>query len=116
MKNLPLITICAALFSVLAWFSYIVYTLLRNRNIPQEKPSDLVLIKSIHFEIDGLQDRTIELFKRTEVFEIHETGSQIIVVTIGEAVARMKFKQIVLNYRQALKDMDRLFRVVTIKE
>jgi hypothetical protein len=114
MDKLAFYIIIAVIGSVVAWFSYIVYTLLRSRNTPQQKDKDLVLIKSIRFEIDGLKDRVIELYKRTEVYEIHDTDSPIIVVTIGEAVARMKHKQIFLNYRQACLDMDRIFKVVVI--
>jgi hypothetical protein len=114
MEKLALYTIIAAIGSVVVWFGIILYKLLMNRNIPQEKPTDLVLVKSYHMEIEGLKDRKIELYKRTEVYEIHDTDSPIIVVTIGEAVARMKHKQIFLNYRQACLDMERIFKVVTI--
>lgn len=112
MDRLALYITIAAILSVLGWFCYIVYTLLKNRKTPQKK--GLVLVKSYHLEIEGLKDRKIELYKRTEIYEIHDTDSPIIVVTIGEAVARMKHKQIFLNYRQACLDMDRTFNVVII--
>ncbi len=114
MDKLAFYITIAAIGSVLGWFSYIVYTLLKNRSIPQQKDKDLVLVKSYNMEIEGLKDRKIELYKRNEIYEIHDTDSSIIVVTIGEAVARMKHKQIFLNYRQACLDLEKTFKVVII--
>lgn len=68
-------------------------------------------IQHAKFEIQGLKDREVSLYKNGNLYAIKETESPLTVITLGESFGIDKFNEIVEGYRKGLISMNRNFKL-----
>jgi hypothetical protein len=73
------------------------------------------LIQYAKFEIEGLKDREVSLYRNKDIYEVHETESPIIVIGVGLKYGEDKFNEIIEGYRKALISLNRSFKIIDKK-